>query len=334
MRTRKRRLFRRAFFITGITFLLTVGTLGFLTWLLDKPIKVRGDGMIHVPMNATLQDALDSVNAHCDLATPLLVDLKARFMARFRGRTVQSGWYTFTNEDSQKDVLDVLFSGSRRRTVRVTIPEGLTFREIAGIVHRTVETDSAEFVAWCLDSATVHRYAHGAPSIEGYLMPDTYEFYWKADASMVGKRLAEEWQKRMQPLQPTHEDLVLASIVQAEAVVDSEMPRIAGVYKNRLEKGMKLEADPTVQYALGVKRRLHFADLVIASPFNTYHTTGLPPTPINNPGLQAVKAAMQPEDHAFLFFVARGDGTGTHVFAKNGSQHMVNVMNYRRNRGD
>jgi UPF0755 protein len=126
------------------------------------------------------------------------------------------------------------------------------------------------------------------------------------------------------------EILTLASIVEAESNMDEERPKVAGVYWNRLKKKMRLEADPTVQYALGEERRLRFPDLDFDSPYNTYRHAGLPPGPINNPGKLSILAALYPEQHEYLFFVATG--TGGHRFAKYYSDHQKNIRLYHRTR--
>jgi UPF0755 protein len=124
--------------------------------------------------------------------------------------------------------------------------------------------------------------------------------------------------------------LTLASIVEAEANVDNERPIIAGVYWNRLRKRMRLEADPTVQYALGEEKRLRFKDLNINSPYNTYRHRGLPPGPINNPGKSSIIATLYPDQHGYLYFVATG--TGGHYFAKSYKDHQKNIRQYQRTR--
>jgi UPF0755 protein len=240
---------------------------------------------------------------------------------------IKSGWYEFSADDTQLDILKALFTGKRRPTITVTIPEGLTFREIAGIVNKNVGTDSADFVRWC-ESRSVRNSTYG--SVEGYLMPDTYEFYFKEEASVIGSKLLDNWEAKMGSLSASNSDVILASIVQAEAATEKEMPRIAGVYHNRMKAGMKLEADPTVQYGIGQKRRLSYHDLTHSNPWNTYRIDGLPPTPINNPGYAALKAAMNPEKHAYLFFVSRGDSTREHRFARTAGEHARNVMLYRK----
>lgn len=303
-----------------------------LWWIMSRQVDVADDALVFLPLNTSVVAAVDSVHAHANLPTPWLVQLSARAVARLTGATIQSGWYVVSPESTQWDVVMMLFNSERRPTVRVTIPEGLTYREIAGLLARTVESDSAAFVAWCEAPSSRRDYTTGAPSMEGYLMPDTYDFFWRTPAEDVAVRLAEEWQRRHADSTPTLEEVTLASIIQAETAAEREMPRIAGVYRNRLEKGMPLAADPTVQYGLGEKRRLYYKDLDKDTPYNTYLHAGLPPGPINNPGMAAIAAARHPEEHDFYFFVARGDGSGTHRFAKSGWEHQRNVQRYRRAR--
>lgn len=288
---------------------------------------------VFIPRHASVVASIDSVHRVCSLPTPLIVSIVARTMARLDDRTVQAGWYKFPPQTTQWDVLIGLFSGSRRPALRVTIPEGLTYREIAGLLSRRLEVDSTAFTQWCEDPSVITLYVpvsgQNPVSMEGFLMPDTYDLFWRMSASDVGDRLAREWRKRHRDSMPSYEDVILASIVQAEAANVQEMPRIAGVYHNRLRQGMNLAADPTVQYGLGDRRRLTYRDLATDTPWNTYRRAGLPPTPINNPGMDAVRAAQHPERHTFLFFVARGDASGNHRFASTGQQHMENVRAYR-----
>ena len=179
-----------------------------------------------------------------------------------------------------------------------------------------------------------------APTIEGYLLPDTYYFYENVSPEEVLIRLNNEMEKlfddqaklQMKKLGLTkNEILTLASLVDGESNKVSEFRRIAGVYYNRIKKRIKLQADPTIQYLIRNKRKynkIYYKYLEIDSPYNTYKNYGLPPTPINNPGRDAVLAALYPEKHSLLFFVA--DGTGGHVFSKTSREHKRNVAKYRR----
>jgi UPF0755 protein len=324
--------------VAGIV-LVALATFVLLSWYLTRPITLHDDGFVYIARSTSIAAAVDTVGRHVMLPTPWLTSITARVAARLTARRIQAGWYQFHTGDTQLDVLRALFSAHRRPTVRVTIPEGLTFTEIAGLLQRTANVDSVSFHRWCESDSVCQHFGVQGGSMEGYLMPNTYELFLREDAAIVGTQLARAfaatWDREAEVLLATsgrtkHAILTLASIVQTEAAVADEMPRIAGVYVNRLERDMKLEADPTVQYALGAKRRLRYRDLDISSAYNTYVHTGLPPGPIANAGFQAIKAALEPEQHNYLFFVA--DGAGRHRFATNGMQHLRNVALYRAER--
>jgi UPF0755 protein len=174
-----------------------------------------------------------------------------------------------------------------------------------------------------------------ATPLEGFLFPDTY--FFKKDASVetiivtmlttFESRAGAGLRQAAAQRKTTVYDLVkLASIVEREARDRKESPVIAGVYANRLKLGMKLDADPTIQYALGEWRELTLDDLKLDSPYNTYKVAGLPPTPICGPGLAALQAAQQPQQHDFLYFVAKSDGTGDHLFAKTLEEQEANRL--------
>ncbi len=309
--------------------------------LLTRPITLRDDGFVYVPRNASVATAIDSVQSHADMTAPWLANIAARIIARTTGKAIQAGWYRLDSTARTVDAIMMLFSSAQRPSARVTLPEGITFTEMAAILARVAEVDSTKFVSWCTSDSVVAAAGIAGASMEGYLMPDTYDIHWREEAEAVGAMLHSTFQRRwardVQPLltsasRPKHDVVTLASIVQAEAVVPDEMERIAGVYENRLQQGMKLEADPTVQYGRGKRSRVLYDHLSSASPYNTYRVAGLPPGPINNPGLAAMIAAVRPEKHAYLFFVAEGDGSGRHRFATNGAEHVRNVAVYRRRR--
>lgn len=173
--------------------------------------------------------------------------------------------------------------------------------------------------------------------LEGFLFPDTYFFRTDATAQQVVDTLLETFEQRggtalraaaAERKTTLYELVKLASLVEREARDRGESPTIAGVYANRLRIGMKLDADPTIQYALGDWRELTVEDLKLASPYNTYRVAGLPPTPICSPGQAALEAAAQPATHDFLFFLAKTDGTGQHVFARTLEEHEANRVKF------
>jgi UPF0755 protein len=246
-------------------------------------------------------------------------------------RKIQAGRYLFVQGESIATILDRLASGAVDYT-RIVVPEGLMLMEIAAILQEEAEIDSSTFVELTRDSLALARYAVEAPSLEGYLFPDTYLFRWPLTPDTVIERMMHRFREVFTDKVRARADSVglseneavtLASIIQAEAVYDSEMPHISAVYHNRLRRGWRLEADPTVAYALGgVRRRLYYKDLHAASPYNTYRVQGLPPGPICSPGRAAILAAVQPREGCEdLYFVA--DGTGRHYFSKTLREHLI-----------
>lgn len=274
-----------------------------------------------------------------------LINSKTAFLAvgKFLGaeRKIKSGYYLFMYGKSNYDYLNDLVTGKSLISFKVTIPEGLSLKEIAELFEKVFDFSKDDFLKVASDSILLKEYEVDHITFEGYLMPDTYEFFEVDDPESVLRRLAGEFKKfydrNIKPSQnklrlSKNQIITLASIVEAETNYIEEMPTIAGVYLNRLKKGIKLQADPTVVYALGEKpRKLFYKDLKIISPYNTYLNYHLPPGPINCPGRDALIAAVNPAQHNYLYFVASGDGK-THIFSRNYHEHLKNVLKYRNSR--
>jgi UPF0755 protein len=251
------------------------------------------------------------------------------------------GEYKFSTGYTNIDILKILTDVNFSRGINVTIPEGLTIKQIARIFSRQLNVDSATFVMIANNDSLIKSAGIDAKNLEGYLFPDTYQFsYKKANLEKeivltmlnqfrrkVDKNILDNINKNKLNLRDV---IIMASIIEGETRYIPEMKVIAGVYYNRLRKKMRLEADPTVQYALpdGPKKRLVYSDLKINSPYNTYLNSGLPPGPINNPGMNAILAAINPDNHTYLYFVAKGDGS--HKFASTYEEHKKNVSDYRK----
>jgi UPF0755 protein len=247
-----------------------------------------------------------------------------------RSHGLRAGEYEFAAAISPRAAADLVDSGKVVRH-RLTIPEGLTSAEIVALVDAAPALDG-----------TVE-----AEPLEGTLLPDTY-FYVLGNTRTellnrmhraMERALRDAWTQRAPnlPLPSPAAAVTLASIVEKETARPEERARIAGVYIERLKQGMKLQADPTVIYvltkggAMPLAHALNHDDLGVASPYNTYVEKGLPPTPIANPGLAALRAAVQPDDRGELYFVA--DGTGGHAFAKTLDEHNRNVAKLRSEQG-
>jgi UPF0755 protein len=243
--------------------------------------------------------------------------------------SIQAGTYEIPAGTSLSGVIEALVIG-RTKLASVTIPEGLRLEEQAGVAARSLGIDSAAFVAAATDSLLADSLGIDAATLEGYLFPETYRVDPATDArelvrlmvAQFQRTFGEQWRARAEELGRSVGDIVtLASIVEEEARVREERPVIAGVYWNRLRIGMKLEADPTVQYALGAHRqRVLYRDLEIDSPYNTYLYPGLPPGPIASPGRASLEATLYPDSVPFLFFFATGDG-GRHTFSETFAEH-------------
>ncbi len=235
------------------------------------------------------------------------------------------GRYDFTGENSCRSVLAKLRTADFLK-VRVTVPEGSPVWKVASIIASRLDLDSTRIVELNQDSAFLDR--HALPSLEGFLFPETYVFPWGVSEEEVLGTMVEQYRNLTRDLWPedihtglTRFDIIkLASIIEAETRLDAERPLVASVYTNRLRKRMKLYADPTVIYGLGgLDRPLYKRDLKKNTPYNTYLHHGLPPTPINSPGIAAIRAALYPADTDYYYFVA--DDSGGHLFSRTNAEH-------------
>jgi UPF0755 protein len=252
-------------------------------------------------------------------------------------RGIKAGLYAIAPKLGARGVAEVLVEG-RGMGTRVTVPEGLALRDIATLFGKKVPGGGERFLAYASrpsafreDFAWLPPMPAGA-TLEGFCFPDTYVVTPGpgAAADLLRLMLARFEQAALPTLRrpgsslDLYQRLVLASIVEKEAVHAAERPMIAGVFYNRLAQGMPFGSDPTVEYALGRHqdaRGLTFKDIAVDSPYNTYKHAGLPPGPIANPGLASIQAAVAPAKTPLLYFVARGDGS--HVFTKTYAEHLA-----------
>jgi UPF0755 protein len=224
----------------------------------------------------------------------------------------------------------------------VTIPEGMTVEQTAGIVGRVFHVDSSEFVKECSDTVLLREHDIAAPTLEGYLFPDTYRFPPDVTSRDIIGRMVTHFEEIFATLPPPaprqagpslsrHEYVILASIVEREAELASERQHISGVFHNRLERRIPLGADPTIRYSLRkFNGPLLVSELSGDSPYNTRKYAGLPPGPICSPGVASLAAALVPMRTKDLFFVAKWDGSGAHDFSMTNEEHVRKKEEIRR----
>jgi UPF0755 protein len=319
-----------------ILFLIVVGVVGGSRWRrlykLDK-IHSRGQTDLYLPKEIDLQQLSQIVIDSLQLSHN---KKEFKWAAILLGwQTFKSGYYRINHNFSYNSFLAKLAKGNQD-PISITIIPGRRESEIISTITRQMRFDSAAAYQVLEDSSFLAGEGISKAHVLGHLFPDTYQFYWTASPRMVFTRIFDEFnQKVTKPFAARfrkidlseNEVLTLASIIQSEAVHNDEKTTISGLYWNRLKKNMKLQADPTIEFALKTHRRLYFADYKTKSPYNTYLHKGLPPGPIDNPDLSSIKAALFPADNDYLYMVAQPDGY--HAFSKTYAKHRQQSKKWR-----
>ncbi|MBS1517213.1 MAG: endolytic transglycosylase MltG [Bacteroidetes bacterium] len=267
---------------------------------------------------------------------------KLAVMLTFNESKIISKSYILKNGMSNYELVKIL-TDNTVRLVKITIPEGYTLKQIASLGAKKLALSEDKIYKAASDDSLINMLGLKSriKNLEGFLFPDTYELSQQITEKEFIETLFDEFYKNVyyksdiEDIAEKNSDsllkiITLASIIEAETNIDEERAVISGVYHNRLKRNMKLEADPTVQYVIpgGPKQRLLFEDLKINSPYNTYLNKGLPPGPINNPGLKSIMAAMDPDDNKYIFFVATGEGG--HRFSETYDQHLNAIKDYKK----
>ena len=267
---------------------------------------------------------------------------KLKVIGRRLASKVPTGKFLIEGKISDAILIDLIFNKGPMK-LKLTVPEGLQSKKLFENIN-TLLNKEYDFDQYFKSQFILNKYNINAKTLEGYLYPNTYYLYHDSSPEEIIDILLQEfWNQFDKNLQDranqlgfsVHEVVTLASIIEGEAMLDSERETISSVYHNRLKINMKLQADPTIQYILsGPPKALSNRDLRVKSDYNTYQNYGLPPGPINNPGIESIKAALYPEDTNFLFFVAQGDGS--HAFTTNEKDHeeakKIYKINKRKNK--
>jgi UPF0755 protein len=287
-----------------------------------------------IPRGASFAQAADSLARTGLIGSPRMFRLYGRVTGG--DRNIKPGTYLLKHGTPWKDIVSAL-NGGHGLVNTITIPEGYTLMQITPILARTLKVPMDSVQAAVRDTALLARLDLPTPTLEGYVFPDTYAFPLGTTARQAVREMVYSFERRWKPewdsslvdLKINRNDLVtMASIVEREARLPEERPVIAAVYYNRLRKGMLLQADPTIQYALGHHvGRVLYKDLEIASPYNTYIHKGLPPGPVASPGVASLAAAANPANVPYLYFVASKDGH--HEFRMTLEEHTSAIREVR-----
>jgi UPF0755 protein len=293
---------------------------------------------IYIPTNSSYSDVLTIIDS-----AKILVDMDAfKWVSSRMGypHSVKPGRYKVSDGMNNKELVTKLRAGIQTPT-RVTFTGFRTPQQLAQRISEQLEVDSAIIVQSFYNVELVDGYGFTPETFIAMFIPNTYEFFWNTDAKGFFDRMKREYEAfwneaRDKKASEIGLDRVrvstLASIVEEETVKVDERPRVAGVFMNRLNKGIPLQADPTIKYAVGdfSIRRILTRHLQIDSPYNTYKHRGLPPGPINAPNISSINAVLNYEKHQYLYFCAKADFSGYHAFARTLSEHNRNAREYQQ----
>jgi UPF0755 protein len=322
--------------VAAVLVLLVVAGAGVIGWMIYRDDRLPvADADVIIADGSSVNDIAHQLEAQRVIADATLLD--AFFRVRGGADRIQAAEYAFPAHETVAQVAARLLAGGKPPVVWLTIPEGYTAAQIARKLGASGLVSEASFARVARSRSLLVGGVLTA-GLEGYLFPDTYQIPRRTTADAVADIMTRQFFAELpanyvaaaRGLRMSVPQIVtIASMIEREAKVDAERPVIASVIYNRLRIGMPLEIDATIEYALPLhKTALSFADLAVDSPYNTYRHTGLPPTPISNPGKASLLAAFHPASTPYLYYVYKG--SGRHVFSTTLEQQQENVRRYLR----
>ena len=332
---------KRALLIFLICFVLA-GTAIYYSYDIYKKIFAPAifplQTFLNIPAGSTYNDVKKNLIENKIVRDSASFDWLARKMKY--DKNIHAGHYKLVPGMSNKDLITLLRSG-KQTPVEVIFNNVRTVSEFASIVSHDIEADSVSIIKILKNDAYLKQYGFNQENCIAMFIPNSYEFYWNTSPVKFMERMEKEYKRfwtnerklKAKSAGFTQPEIsIIASIVEKETNHNDEKPLIAGVYINRFKKGWKLEADPTVVYALGnftVQRVLNEYK-EINSPYNTYMNTGLPPGPICIPSISSIDAVLNYSKHEYMYFCARDDFSGYHSFAKNYNEHLLNARRFQK----
>ncbi len=330
---------RVIYFVSGIIAVIAIAVFLIYRAVFGMVIHQHEPGRsIIIPTGASYIQVLDSIKSTLDIKNMKLFDWVAR--RKNYPALIKPGRYLIDRSFSYNSLINMLRSGGQT-PVRITFQNIRTLNQLAGKIGKQIEADSAEIVSFFSDESNYVSDGFKKENIIAVFIPNTYLIYRNTDARGLytrmlkeyrlfwnGQRIAEAKEKGLDPMEVS----ILASIIDDEVSKPDEKPRIAGVYLNRLKRGIPLQACPTIKFALNdfTITRILYKYLQIDSPYNTYRHTGFPPGPIGCPSIEGIESVLKAENHDYLYFAAKADFSGYHNFSRTLAEHNHYAVIYQR----
>ena len=294
--------------------------------------------VIYIPTGSSYKQVLDTLQSNLEIKNLKVLDWIAK--KKSYPALIKPGRYTINKETSYNGLINMLRSG-RQSPVKITFNNIRTLNQLAGKIGKQIEADSTHLINFLSDDSYFSNDGFNKENIIALFIPDTYEIYWNTNPGELYSRMMKEYRnfwsedrltkaknKNLKPIEVS----ILASIIDDEVSKPDEKPRIAGVYLNRLKRGIPLQACPTIKFALNdfTITRILYKHLQVDSPYNTYIHNGFPPGPISCPSVEGIDAVLNAEDHDYLFFAARSDFSGYHNFSRTLTEHNHYAAMYQK----
>jgi len=322
---------------TGVMFLI-ISIIVYRNLFGISIVADRNHRIILIPTGSSYEQVMDTIESKLVIKNRKAFDWLAR--KKKYPLLIKPGRYLIDNNQSYNSLINLLRSG-KQSPVKLTFSNVVTLNQIAGRIGKQLEADSLQIISFLSDDSNYNKDGFNKGNIVSLFIPNTYEFYWNTDSKGLYTRMLKEYRlfwndKRLLKAKEIglnqKEVSILASIIDDEAAKSDEKPRIAGVYLNRLKRGIPLQADPTIIFALNDNSvtRVLKKDLLVDSPYNTYKHSGLPPGPIGCATIDGIDAVLNAEIHDYLFFAARPDFSGYHNFSRTLSEHNRYALLYQK----
>jgi UPF0755 protein len=327
------------FYLSGFLILTIVIMVLIYRVLFGTSIQTKiKNQIIFIPTGSSYEQVIDTLESNLIIKNPKVLDWLAH-KKNYPG-LIKPGRYVIAGNQSYNGLINLLRSG-RQSPVKLTFNNVRTLNQLAGKIGKQIEADSSQIISFLSDDSNYIPDGFKKENIIALFIPETYEFFWNTDTRGLYTRMLKEYRKfwnevrlakaRSKNLDP-FEVAILASIIDDEVVKKSEKPRIAGVYINRLKRGIPLQACPTIKFALNdfTITRVLYKHLQTDSPYNTYIHNGFPPGPIACPSVEGIDAVLNAEEHDYLFFAAKADFLGYHNFSRTLAEHNHYAALYQR----